>query len=326
MTVDKLSYTAAGLFPWKILKQPALLASVKSQRMIQPVHAQFSPTNRCNRNCPMCSCSERDKKQEMSLGDAKKIIDGLQRYGCKAVTITGGGEPLLHPQFSDIVKHFIHRGIKIGLVTNGMLLHTIPAEVIRQITWCRISNDDSRAMTVEYAGTLDQAIKRASSVDWAFSHVASTEPNFEEIRRVVGFANEHDFTHVRLVSDLFAVESVELIEVRGFLRASQVSDDLVIYQGRKAYERGGLCFIGYLKPFIGTDCNIYACCGAQYALDPPSRDLPEELCLGSALELDKIYGRESKPLDGSICKRCYYGSYNEALGNMLKTLQHGEFV
>lgn len=324
--MNSLSYTSAGLFPWKLLKQPHLLNKISNEGVIIPIHAQFIPTNRCNLNCPMCSCGKRDPKLEMSFADACTIIGSLEQLGCKVVTITGGGEPVLHPHFSGIVEQFWERGIALGMATNGLMLRTVSVQTLSRFTWIRISNDDSREFTSEYENQLITTIAKASTVDWAFSHVVAKEPNFKEIRRVVRFANEHDFTHVRLVSDLFDVEDVCLQDVEINLREYSIPMDRVIFQGRKEFVQGGDCRIGYLKPLIGPDCKVYACCGVQYALDPPSYDLPEELCIGDALKLREMYQGKQKPMDGSVCSVCYYSAYNEAIANMLEPLEHVDFV
>ena len=38
-------------------------------------------------------------------------------------------------------------------------------------------------------------------------------------------------------------------------------------------------------------------------------DLPEELCLGSAADIDNIMKKQCS-IDGTICVKCYYMSYN----------------
>ena len=106
----------------------------------------------------------------------------------------------------------------------------------------------------------------------------------------------------------------------------RIDDSLVIYQERKDHTRGGMCYIGYLKPLIGPDCKVYACCGVQYALDPPSYDLPEELCIGDALKLKEMYQGPAVPLRGDICVKCYYSQYNKMLSELLTPLNHVEFV
>lgn len=322
----KTSFTAADSMPLKVLLDKNLVHYAQHHQKLIPLHIQFLPTNRCNMNCSFCSCSERDAQLEMDFELARAIIEKCRAAGTKAVTITGGGEPLMYPRFAELVDCFSDNGIKIGLVSNGLLLHTIPKETLDKITWCRISNADNRHFTGQYRERLTRVVTESPTVDWAFSHVVSTSPNVEEIVRIVEFANAHAFTHVRLVADLFQPEVVDLTHLKENIRERGVDDVKVVYQGRKSFERGGDCFIGYLKPLIGPDAKIYACCGVQYALEVPSKDLPEELCLGNAMNLEAILERSSTPLDGGKCVKCYYMNYNTLLRGMLKAVVHKEFV
>jgi MoaA/NifB/PqqE/SkfB family radical SAM enzyme len=322
----KTSFTAADSIPLKVLLDRDLISHIERKKKLLPLHIQFLPTNRCNLNCSFCSCSARDRKLEMDINLARKIIAKCRKAGTKSVTITGGGEPLMYPAFSELIESFRLNSIKVGLVTNGLLLHKVPRRVMSKITWCRISNDDSRRFVGVYKKNLAQAVKVSPGVDWAFSHVVSLKPNFDEIARIVRFANEHDFTHVRLVADLFQPEGVNMERVKRELRKRNVDDSKVVYQERKAYERGGDCFIGYLKPLIGPDARVYACCGVQYAFRIPSKDLPRELCLGDALRIDSILRKSDTPLNGSKCVKCYYMNYNILLRGMLKSIVHREFV
>jgi len=57
-----------------------------------------------------------------------------------------------------------------------------------------------------------------------------------------------------------------------------------------------------------------------------TRDLPDELCLGDAADIEGIIDRSNIPLDGSICMKCYYMNYNILLRGMLKSVVHKEFV
>jgi organic radical activating enzyme len=322
----KTSFTAADSIPLKVLLDPHLVKHAKEKNRVLPIHIQLLPTNKCNMNCTFCSCSSRDKDLEIDISMAKTIIDKCKKAGTKAVTITGGGEPLMYPYFAELLDYFHMNSIKIGLVTNGLLLHKTPKETLDKITWCRISNDDQRTFGGKYREHLSSVVKRSSKVDWAFSHVVSAKPNVDEIARIIEFANEHNFTHVRLVADLFHPEGIDMEVLKATLRNIGMDDAKVVYQGRKAFERGGDCFIGYLKPLIGPDAKIYACCGVQYALEVPSKDLPEALCLGDAVDIDRILDNSNNPLDGSICVKCYYMNYNILLKGMLKAVVHQEFV
>lgn len=322
----KTSYTAADSIPLKVLLDKELLNHVDICKRLLPIHIQLLPTNKCNMDCKFCSCSSRDKDLEIDFDLAKKIIDKCKKLGTKAVTITGGGEPLLYGHFEELVEYFVKRCIKIGLVTNGLLLHKSNLNILNKITWCRISNGDERKFGQTYRDRLKEVVTNTPNVDWAFSHVVSNRPNYEEISKIIEFANRYKFTHVRLVADLFQPEEVDMDIIKSYLAEKKINDSKVVYQGRKSYTRGGDCYIGFIKPLIGPDAKIYACCGVQYALEKPTKNLPKELCLGNALDISAIIRKSNMPLNGTICAKCYYMNYNILLKGMLKEVAHKEFI
>lgn len=322
----KTSYTAADSIPLKMLLDEDLLSNIINKRTIPPIHIQLIPTNKCNMDCSFCSCSERTKDQELDFMLLKRIVRICKRLGTKAVTITGGGEPLLYLYFNNMIDFLYDLDIKMGLVTNGLVLHKANLETLAKLTWCRISNGDERRFSDKYKENLTTVVKACPNVDWAFSHVVSTTPNLEEITKIVAFANENNFTHVRLVADLFTPENVDMAGIKKHLKDNNIDDSKVIYQNRKEHTAGGDCYIGYLKPLIGADANIYWCCGVQYALPVPHKDLPAELCSGPALEMANYISESNKPLNGHQCVKCYYMNYNTILKALMSDINHKEFV
>lgn len=323
---DKFSFTAADTLPLKLLKDEGVIRSINRNKIIPPVHIQFMPTNKCNLNCPFCSCVNEDRSLEMSLPDAKRIIDICKDLGTRAATITGGGSPCLHPKISEIIAYFVESGIEVGLVDNGLALDKIDFHTLNKVTWCRISHADFRQFSSAYETKLRKEILNAPGVDWAFSYVVSKTPNLEGIIRAINFANDNKFTHVRLVADLFTPDEIDLGTVKQILRTRQVNDDKVIYQNRDVPSRGGDCYICYLKPVISADCKVYNCCGAQYYLKDAPKRMPNELCLGSAFDLKKIIMNSHMPANGHVCEKCYYKNYNDYLGAMMLNLQHVNFL
>ena len=311
----KNSYTSADTVPRKLLLNP----TVKDWR---PIHIQWLPTNHCNLNCSFCSCSNRDRYLEMDPIIAKAVIWKFSSLGCSAVTITGGGEPLCHPNLKEMMIQFKLAGIKIGLVTNGLLLNKLTSLDLSRLTWCRISHSDERHLTETYRSLLVSVISRAPRVDWAFSYVLGENPNLDEIRRVVDFANLHNFTHVRLVADILH-PSVLFDPIRQALNGI---DQRVIYQPRATPTPATRCVLGYIKPVVAPDFKMYLCCGVQYALDPPSQDLPETLCMGSAKFLDDLYDPGSFRVFKTNCAKCYYHGYNDLLLPITESIRHKEFL
>lgn len=90
-----------------------------------PGFCQFAINNACNAACEFCSFSldalPRENWIFAPLPKAKDAIDVLVRHGVRYLVITGG-EPMLHPDCVDIVRHAKGQGMVVILVTNGSRL------------------------------------------------------------------------------------------------------------------------------------------------------------------------------------------------------------
>lgn len=314
----RVSFTSAESFPLKV----CIFDNLISKGRIKPVHLQFMPTNRCNLNCSFCSCGKRDKDQEFPIKDVDELASMMFELGCRAVSVTGGGEPLMHPYINEMLYIFYAHGIDIGLVTNGVLLNRLRSGEC--ITWCRISCCDERKMNDKYLENLEEAVLKFPEIDWSFSYVVSTPEKFdpENCAKAIDFANKHNFTHVRVVSDLIDIRNaVSMGAVESWLK-EHVDDSLVIYQARAGWDLGTPnCLISLLKPTVGADGYVYPCCGVQYAREDQDLDTPEEMRMCHWKDLGQM-----EHYDGSKCVRCYYKNYNDLLGMMTSDIQHKNFL
>ncbi len=83
-------------------------------------HIYVEITNNCNLQCPFCSIDKR-LKQVMSLSDFERICEAIKPY-TTSIYLHVKGEPLIHPNFSDILKISEKHGLTVKLTTNGTLL------------------------------------------------------------------------------------------------------------------------------------------------------------------------------------------------------------
>ncbi len=85
-----------------------------------PFLVHIIPTRRCNLACTYCNEFD-DFSQPVAVEEMKKRLDILAGMGTSIITISGG-EPLLHPELDEIIRHIRRRGMIAGMITNGFLL------------------------------------------------------------------------------------------------------------------------------------------------------------------------------------------------------------
>ncbi len=90
--------------------------------------AHLIPIRRCNLSCAYCNEYD-DYSPPVPIDTLRRRVDLLRGLGVEIVTISGG-EPLLHPELDEVIRHIRRRGMIAGLITNGFLL---TAERIRQL-------------------------------------------------------------------------------------------------------------------------------------------------------------------------------------------------
>jgi len=89
-----------------------------------PLHLDIEVTNACNLKCPMCyRAVMKDEVGFMDFGLFKKLIDEGEKYRLPSANLSWRGEPLLHPEFFEMVKYAKRRGVvDVRINTNGTLL------------------------------------------------------------------------------------------------------------------------------------------------------------------------------------------------------------
>jgi MoaA/NifB/PqqE/SkfB family radical SAM enzyme len=91
------------------------LASTK-----HPILVHIIPMRRCNLDCGYCNEYD-DVSKPVPIEEMKKRLDILADMGTSIITISGG-EPLMHPELEEVIRHIRRRGMIAGMITNGFLL------------------------------------------------------------------------------------------------------------------------------------------------------------------------------------------------------------
>ena len=98
-----------------------------------PSHVELDLTDRCNVACYFCNQQDVRTKDQLPLGHVRALVDELAAGGLKSVRLSGGGDPLAHRDFGQVLDHFALRGVVVdNLTTNGALLGPdIAARLVR---------------------------------------------------------------------------------------------------------------------------------------------------------------------------------------------------
>jgi organic radical activating enzyme len=254
--MNSLSYTSASVFPAKLLSSNTDITWHTMEHDIQPIHIQLNPTNKCNLNCSFCSCKGKDDA-EMTFEQVSDILSRFRKLGTKAVTISGGGDPLCHPRINDIIDKCKDLGIEVGLVTNAILLPILKRS--SDIKWCRISLSGEHLISKK----AEEVIKEMPQVDWAFSYVMIPD-NFSNVVEAVKLSNDLKVTHMRIVDDILDEGESYIGKAQEMIHAAGEDDSRVIYQGRKNHTVGTpKCLISLIKPSIDAHGLVFPCCIAN---------------------------------------------------------------
>jgi MoaA/NifB/PqqE/SkfB family radical SAM enzyme len=264
-----------------------------------PVHIRIKPVNACNERCWYCAYRLEDLSQgsEMKLRDSipaakmLEIVDDLIAMDVKAVTFSGGGEPLIYPQIAETVRRLARGGIKIGTLTNGVALRgDVAAAFAEHATWVRVSIDAAdgesyarsrRVPAKFFEQVLDNVRdfrRRAGQATIGFSFIVNLD-NAHVIEDFCAIAKRIGAHHVKLSACVVSNDAAEnnayhapISELVGRnIAAARVleSDCFQILDHYHAFaerfERPyAACPMQEFLTIIGADCSVYTCQDKAY--------------------------------------------------------------
>ncbi len=134
----------------KFLRYADHVEALREQRVVAPVHIRIKPMNHCNHDCWYCAYrvsnlqlgEDIDLKDSIPEAKMFEIVDDVIAMGVKAVTFSGGGEPLLYKPLPEVVERLAKGGVRVASLTNGSNLKGKVADAFAEHgTWIRISMD-----------------------------------------------------------------------------------------------------------------------------------------------------------------------------------------
>lgn len=279
------------------------IEKLKNGERCAPIYVRLKPTNRCNQHCYYCFYDNQnskdnnvysdryvDRTQEIPWNKMQELINDFVDMGVKAVTFSGGGDPLCYPYIIETVQKIKENGIDYALISNGQALSGEKAEVFKDAKWVRVSiesTNNETYKTIRGVNTYEKVMEnvknfsRIKNKDCALGvNCVVNEYNYKEIYelcRIVKNAGVENIKFSPVNDGLDIVDNNQSIRscvseqiesaIKDFSdeKFSIVDKYTTDIQMREEYKKGyKYCWIRELFTIVAADQNVYNCIDKAY--------------------------------------------------------------
>lgn len=228
-----------------------------------PVSFEIDASNYCQNDCGFCMFAFHLKKNRVHLPMSLyyKALLSFRRIGVKSITFTGGGEPLMNPNIVKMIGMALSENMRVGLVTNGLLLPDI-YDIAPRLEFIRVSIDSATRDTYRKVKGRDHFNEVCDNIRGITKHGEGTVG----ISFVVTEDNKHEVDKFHaLASDL----DVEYAQIKPELKVCDMESQIKNIEGEKFFvtERYNIdqesliqCKIAGLVGILGATGKLYYCC------------------------------------------------------------------
>lgn len=346
----------------KIFHHQNTLNKVEKGERCNPLYIRIKPTNACNHNCYYChyknpylTLDEYHSNDYIPHDKMMEIIEDMKKMEVKAVTFSGGGEPLIYPFIEEAMEKILEAGIDLSIITNGSMLAGKKAQILAKAKWVRISIDSidsgnyarirrisEDAMTTLLSNIGEFAKIKDEECELGVNFVIGKE-NYKEITDVATIMKALGVNHVKF-APLFSNETEEYhkdIKDEVISTLNSLSEELDsekfriidLYTGdfendyrvfKRTYSR---CPIKEFVCVIGANSKVYYCHDKAYLSDGCVCDLSHQSFMEGWLS-DSVT-QKFREFDAlKVCgQHCVYDSRNVLINAYLDmNMNHVNFI
>jgi MoaA/NifB/PqqE/SkfB family radical SAM enzyme len=308
----KDSFTSTGA---KYFCHPKAMSSYLEDTGRSVIATHISPEGQCNLNCSYCSVKKRQTGFRIDFPLIQDYIEKLMGRGLKAVTITGGGEPVLYPYFNELVD-WLHneKDLQVGLITNGTLDTRIMCW--DALTWIRISLNPGQA------GHIYIPIEKLSpDCILGFSYILDEEPDIDMFKKIAKLADKYNVKYIR-VSGNCLLKGAPYHALQHKIHDVIQKMDKRFFQQYKEHNApmAKICHQAYFRPYLSEVDNgtVYPCDSLVLNEEVSWFDRKFQICKASKI-LDFLDGKIEMRFDPRTeCSGCFYSD----TVNMLENWRH----
>jgi len=313
-----------------------------------PVMIDIHPTLACQLKCYFCISSNehvtgiahdnfsRTKRLEWPV--LKHVVMDLIDMNVRSIQLTGGGEPTTYPEFAELLKEL--KPVKVGLITNGILVGRYAKEIVGACDWVRISLDAvgpemyQTIKGVDAYGEVMESIRKlietrgkekTPRIGVAYIITPESERGIQKVAMELKDTGIDylQFKHV-LMRGLRFTPTYEK-RIQNSIDAINSIGLKVLYTGHGDCDDNAVprdipqCNATDYVTIIGADGEVYACCHLEYQ---------PQASYGSIYEqpFQEIWrNRPFVNVSENLCWNCRFTKVNEVLAR-LKKIEDADFL
>lgn len=339
------------------------LAAIQRGERPAPRNVEIDLSNRCSLGCQWCHFAYTHTRGPLAGkvskpaghidgGDlmdwqlAVAILEQLQEAGVKSLTITGGGEPTLHPDFDNFVRYAKACMLEVGLYSHGGHINQERADLLKRLcTWAFISLDECTPDAYKASKGVDRfeaatgGIRRLVEAEGKATIGVGFllhKENFHQVREMVKLGRDlgvdyvqfRPTIHYRQDAPSELAENTDWISwavgwLQEYAHDPFVIADVERFRQYQRWDGHGYptCYWSALQTVITPNGKVWRCTNKREHADGYLGDLTEE-------SFADIWARAGGPCSvNSQCRvMCIGSTKNPMLNEIMRERVHANFI
>lgn len=335
----------------KIFHHTERISDFLKGKRAAPVYVRVKPTNVCNQRCFYCAYADDslydgravNTRESIPWDIMEKTLYDFKEIGVKALTFSGGGEPLCYHSIIDALALVQKLGIDYSMITNAQALDDEVVKLLKDAKWIRVSFDSSKPETYE-------GIRRVNTHEKVINNIANfasvknmnctlgincviSKSNADEVFEICALVkklgvdniklspiavkedgkNYHDSIKKTVIEQIASAQKE--LESSDFRIMDKYTCDLDLPTTyHKQYQK---CYIQNFFAVIGADCKVYRCHQRAYTKAGEVGDLTQMSFKDLWFSQNVIEKMNTFEPQKECCFRCAFDERNTLLNDFV---------
>lgn len=256
-------------------------------------------TNSCNLDCPFCTNNKGNNF--LDINNIDNYLDQIKSY-CNYIYLHILGEPLLHPNFNEILELLDKKDMYLQLVTNGTLLSKYPVilnhKCLRKLS-ISIHSINNININDDYFEYINYLIENNHNKNIELRFYDKDNLSDTLIKYLNNLEAKYNFKYTSKNNSFNLLDNI-YIYFEELFNWPNINDEIISDNG---YCHGAIDMLG-----INSNSDVTICCLDPYAYNRIGN--LKENTLKEIIESDRykeiVNGFKNRKVICDLCQRCTY--------------------